>query len=280
MDRSAYSNLRGCSCGVARLVAKWRSLASPPASPTLEISAVTPALPATPAGRVPPRRLNSKTAFDAFGDVADVAGPLRTCPKSELLSADVRSLEARILVPIIGMSLFVIFLVITVFATAGGALTVHRGAASYWVVLACFALSWYNTSTGWLAQLVTYPLFGSVPREGFVDYHTRYDSLIPLPVILPVILLMNGSVLLVWFHPSVITPSAVWAGTALQVLVALSTVLFQVPAHQRLQRDGFDPQVHRKLILSNWLRTVAGSAHALLSFWIVARVLGLAGTIS
>jgi len=65
-----------------------------------------------------------------------------------------------------------------------------------------------------------------------------------------------------------------WAGTALQVLIALSTVLLQVPAHERLQRHGFSPQVHHKLILSNWLRTVAISAHALLSFWIVARVVG------
>ncbi len=183
-----------------------------------------------------------------------------------------RSLEARVLVPVIGISLFAIFLVITVIANAGGVLSVRGGAGSYWVVLACFALAWYNTSTCWLAQLVTYPLFGSVPPDRFVEYHTRYDSLIPFPVIFPVILLMNGSVLLVWFHPSVIPLAAVWAGTALQVLIALSTGLLQVPAHERLQRHGFSPQIHHKLILSNWLRTVAISAHALLSFWIVARV--------
>jgi len=60
---------------------------------------------------------------------------------------------------------------------------------------------------------------------------------------------MNGSVLLVWFHPSVIPLASAWAGAALQVLIALSTVLLQVPAHQRLQRHGFSPQVHHKLIL-------------------------------
>ena len=107
-----------------------------------------------------------------------------------------------------------------------------------------------------------------------MEYHTQYDSLIPFPVILPVILLMNGSVLLVWFHPSVIPLAAAWAGAALQVLIALSTVLLQVPAHERLQRHGFSPQVHHKLILSNCLRTVAISAHSLLSFWIVARIVG------
>jgi hypothetical protein len=106
----------------------------------------------------------------------------------------VLSLEARVLVPVIGISLFSIFLVITVIATAAGAVSVHSGAGSYWVALACFALAWYNTSTGWLAQLVTYPLFGCVPRDHFVEYHTQYDSLIPFPVILPAILLMNGSV--------------------------------------------------------------------------------------
>ena len=100
-----------------------------------------------------------------------------------------------------------------------------------------------------VSALVTYPLFGCVPRDRFVEYHTQYDSLIPFPVILPVILLMNGSVLLVWFHPSVIPLASAWAGAALQVFIALSTVLLQVPAHQRLQRHGFSPQVHHKLIL-------------------------------
>jgi len=192
---------------------------------------------------------------------------------------DVLSLEARVLVPVIGISLFAIFLVITILARVGGPVSVYGGAGSYWVVLACFALAWYNTSTCWLAQLVTYPLFGSVPRDGFVDYHTRYDSLIPFPVFLPAILLMNGSVLLVWFHPPVIPLASVWAGTALQILAALSTVLLQVPTHQRLEKHGFSPQIHHKLILSNWLRTVAYSAHALLSFWIVARIVGPAETI-
>ena len=237
----------------------------------LKISAVTPAVPAITRGRsCSPRRRNSRTAFDAFGDVARPSNLSERCA----IVRDVLSLEARVLIPVIGISLFAIFLVITVIATALGVLSVHGGAGSHWVVLACFALSWYNTSTGWLAQLVTYPLFGCVPRDRFVEYHTQYDSLIPFPVILPVILLMNVSVLLVWFHPSVIPLASAWAGAALQVLIALSTVLLQVPAHQRLQRHGFSPQVHHKLILSNWLRTLAISAHALLSFWIVARVVG------
>jgi hypothetical protein len=53
----------------------------------------------------------------------------------------------------------------------------------------------------------------------------------------------------------------VWWGLGLLLLIWISTILLQVPQHRRLQA-GFDPAVHRRLVSTNWLRTIFWSARA------------------
>jgi hypothetical protein len=49
-----------------------------------------------------------------------------------------------------------------------------------------------------------------------------------------------------------------WSGLALLGVAWASTAWIQVPLH-RLLGSGFDERVHRQLVRSNWLRTVAWS---------------------
>jgi hypothetical protein len=49
-----------------------------------------------------------------------------------------------------------------------------------------------------------------------------------------------------------------WAavlGVVLIVLIWLSTVLLQIPCHTQLL-DGFDEATYRRLVSSNWIRTI------------------------
>jgi len=55
-----------------------------------------------------------------------------------------------------------------------------------------------------------------------------------------------------------------WIGIALLLLIWLSTAVLQVPAHHRLG-SGFDPATHRRLVLTNWVRTWAWSARGVLA---------------
>jgi hypothetical protein len=51
----------------------------------------------------------------------------------------------------------------------------------------------------------------------------------------------------------------------------VSTFAVQVPLHARLAA-GFDPQAHRRLVLTNWWRTAAWSLRSLLALWILGRL--------
>jgi hypothetical protein len=183
-------------------------------------------------------------------------------------------LPTKLLVPAVGMASFAILLLITFIA---GLLNVHVPAArlpSHWLVIVCFALAWYDLSTAWLAQRVTYPLFAYVDRESFATYHAAYDDRIPLPVILLAVLLMNASVLLVWWRPAAVPNWAVWTGVSLQLAIALSTGFLQVPAHRQLEKNGFSSQIHGRLVSTSWIRTAGYSAHALLMAWMIFQDLG------
>jgi len=50
------------------------------------------------------------------------------------------------------------------------------------------------------------------------------------------------------------------AGLWLTGVVFASTALLSVPAHQRLA-GGLDRAIHRRLVLTNWVRTLAWSLH-------------------
>lgn len=59
-------------------------------------------------------------------------------------------------------------------------------------------------------------------------------------------------------------------GLGLVLLVWLSTALVQMPIHARLERDGHDPDLIRRLVQTNWARTALWSARALISVWMLA----------
>lgn len=123
----------------------------------------------------------------------------------------------------------------------------------------------------WFVQVVHYPLFGAVGVEGFRSYagdHSRLTSYVVGP---PMLVEAATAVLLLFARPSDVPAVLAWAGAALLAVVWLSTALFQVPRHRTLG-SGYDPEAHRLLVASNWVRTAAWSARGLLALWMVARV--------
>jgi len=107
----------------------------------------------------------------------------------------------------------------------------------------------------WTIQLLSYPMMAAVPADGFVEYesvHTRRVTVL-LAVIAPLEVVAAAGVAL--FVDDVPMWLSVGAG-ALLVAIWLSTALFYAPLHMRLG-DGFDPALHRRLVATNWLRTIA-----------------------
>ena len=121
----------------------------------------------------------------------------------------------------------------------------------------------------WFVQVVAYPQFARVGRGNFAAYHAAHSRHITF-VVAP-LMLGELAASLAWLHwsPPGESSAVVMGGAALSLLAWLVTGLISVPAHHRLS-GGFDPGAHRRLVATNWLRTVAWTARAALLLWIVA----------
>ena len=126
------------------------------------------------------------------------------------------------------------------------------------IPLAHAAATGCMTGLIWFVQVVHYPLLARVGAASFVEYeqaHMRRTTWVVTPfmvlealtaIVLPfVILTQPGRAL-------------AWVGLALLAVVWMSTALLQVPCHRRLAR-GFDQGTLRRLVATNWIRTVCWS---------------------
>ena len=115
----------------------------------------------------------------------------------------------------------------------------------------------FMTGLIWFVQLVHYPLMAHVGAAGFVDYeqrHMRRTTWIVLPIMLAE--LVTGIALLMQLdHQRALTV----VGSVLLAVIWLSTFFLQVPCHKRLSK-AFDAEVIRRLVFTNWIRTVAWTA--------------------
>lgn len=115
------------------------------------------------------------------------------------------------------------------------------------------AATWALVGLIWTVQLVHYPLFAQVGTDTFRAYHARHTRNITLIVaplmaaeLLTAVLLFLRSAREPWLLASFAPLLFNW----------LATWRVQIPLHDRLAA-GFDAEVHRRLVASNWWRTLA-----------------------
>lgn len=138
------------------------------------------------------------------------------------------------------------------------------------ILLAHAGATWFMVGLIWFVQVVHYPLMGAVPAGAFEAYakaHQRRTTWIVGPVMLVEAL----SALLVAWAPQgelALTPMR-WIGLALLVLIWVSTFAVQVPLHRRLA-SGLDRAVWRRLVATNWLRTIPWTARGIIALLLLA----------
>jgi hypothetical protein len=121
------------------------------------------------------------------------------------------------------------------------------------------AVTWTLCGLIWTVQVVHYPLFEDVGHENFGAFHGRHMWLITW-IVAPLMFLEVASAGLLlflgehsWpFMLSLVALAVVW----------LSTAVYQVPMHDTLVR-GYDTEVIRRLVLTNWWRTLAWTLRGL-----------------
>lgn len=140
------------------------------------------------------------------------------------------------------------------------------------ILLLNLAATLYMVGLIWCVQIVHYPLFAQVGKDGFPAYAVAHSHLITPVVALPMLVELVTAGLLLFFRSPAIGLAEAIAGLVLVVMIWLSTIFLQVPQHSILSA-GFDATAHRFLVRSNWLRTVAWSLRGALALWMTAKVM-------
>lgn len=131
------------------------------------------------------------------------------------------------------------------------------------------AATLFLTGLIWFVQVVHYPLMSRAGGEEFRRYEQEHRRLTGFVVAPPMLVELGAAGWLAIRPPFPGSEAAVWTGLTLVVLIWTSTALLQVPAHNALSR-GFDAAAHRRLVASNWVRTVAWTARSALALWLLA----------
>lgn len=133
-------------------------------------------------------------------------------------------------------------------------------------LIANLCASLFMTGVIWFVQIVHYPLFANVAPERFVEYerlHANRTGYVVGPVMC-FELAVTAVLAYVAFNALTVTSSV------LVIIIWISTFAVQVPCHNRLAH-GYNPQVQRRLVLTNWIRTFCWTARSVLLLVLLVR---------
>lgn len=124
------------------------------------------------------------------------------------------------------------------------------------------------TGIVWFIQVDHYPLLRYIDRPSFIRYEAAHTRLaMSLGVGLLVVESVTGGLLL-WRRPAGVTIGQALSGLVLLGMVWGSTLCLQIPQH-RILAGGFDETAYRKLVMSNWVRTLSYTARMCVILWMV-----------
>ena len=118
----------------------------------------------------------------------------------------------------------------------------------------------------WFVQVVHYPLFDRISGDASIQYAAEHQRRTAWVVGLP--MLVEGiTTLWLFFDPINGRLLPLLGGLAL-LKIHLSTVFLQVPLHKKLSQ-GYEREVVRKLVATNWVRTIGWTIRAAIAVAIV-----------
>lgn len=122
----------------------------------------------------------------------------------------------------------------------------------------------------WFIQIVHYPMFADVGSESFAAYEMKHSQLTTY-VVLPLMFLeLTTAIFLVTHRPARLSSELVYAGLFLVAIIWAATFFLSVPQHNILT-SGFDETAWRKLVSTNWIRTIAWSLRGGIVLYIASR---------
>ncbi len=140
-------------------------------------------------------------------------------------------------------------------------------------LLGNFAATWFMAGVIVFVQIVHYPLFSNIGRDGFSHYANRHQILTTWVVGVPMIAeALLATVFMIWLSTpegsARLDGSTVFVNVGIELMILAVTAVFSIPCHAALAQ-GFDQAIIKRLVWTNWLRTFAW----LYKGWIAAAML-------
>lgn len=130
-------------------------------------------------------------------------------------------------------------------------------------------LAIYNAGCMTTLQLQHYAIYPAVGKENFAAYMRANNRAAALPTILPAMLLLLTSIVLLFYRPQFVSEPQAIAFLTLNLIAFASTFKWQRHLHSEMAETGYDEAKVRKLIATNWIRTIAHLLIAVLAVMIL-----------
>ena len=140
------------------------------------------------------------------------------------------------------------------------------------ILLANFVATCLMTGVIWFVQWVHYPLLASVPVdravETAIEHQRRTGQVLAIPMAVEGFTTLG----LLISRPESVQIFWPWFGAVLLAVALGSTVFVSVPLHAKMATNP-TADVGRRLVVTNWLRTVAWSLRAVVCSVMILQVL-------
>jgi hypothetical protein len=138
------------------------------------------------------------------------------------------------------------------------------------LLLLAVAATWYNVSSGWIAELTIYPIYADMNQfgpEAFRGFSRAYLSRLPI-IILPAGVMFLSWSLLLWLPCRGVPSRNIWLVIALCTAFVAVTPL-AAGAQDQMYNEGFSQEVYSRLMWSNGVRAVIFTLTGLVALRIV-----------
>lgn len=125
----------------------------------------------------------------------------------------------------------------------------------------------------WFVQIVHYPLLARFGSDTSIDVAEEHQRRTGYVVALPMAIEGLTTLALLADAPDAVWPGWPWIGAVLLAIVLGSTIFLSVPLHARMAR-AHDIDTGRRLVLTNWPRTIGWTARGAIGVVMVLQSVG------
>jgi len=140
------------------------------------------------------------------------------------------------------------------------------------ILLANLVATCLMTGVIWFVQWVHYPLLAKVPVDRAVETATEHQRRTGQVLAIPMAVEGFTTLGLLIIRPESVQIFWPWFGAVLLAVALGSTVFVSVPLHAKMATNP-TADVGRRLVVTNWPRTIAWSLRAVVCFVMILQVL-------